>query len=100
MLSSFASESPSAWCHLTSRSKGMEARSGETPVWRCHNSDDWFRWTATVASAEAIQASCQATAVQKSYTSQKVVRFIVQLSLRLPAPKICDSLISCAAHKK
>jgi hypothetical protein len=31
MLSSFASESPSAWCHLTSRSKGMEARSGEAP---------------------------------------------------------------------
>src|SRR5258706_11940495 len=26
VLSSFASESPSAWCHLTSRSQGMEAR--------------------------------------------------------------------------
>jgi hypothetical protein len=47
--------------------RGMEARSGEAPVWRCHNSDDWFRWTASMASAQAIQASCQATAVQKDY---------------------------------
>ena len=43
----------------------MEARSGEAPVWRCQNSDDWFRGTASMASAIAIQASCQATAMRK-----------------------------------
>src|SRR5665647_3520116 len=41
------------------RPRGMEARSGEAPVWRYRNSDDWFRWTASMASAQAIQASCQ-----------------------------------------
>src|ERR1700738_837468 len=43
----------------------LAARSGEAPVWRCHNSDDWFRGTASMASALAIQASCQAAAAQK-----------------------------------
>src|SRR5258708_26561105 len=42
MCARFAYEWPSVWCHLGSRAKGMGARSGEAPVWRCHNSDDWF----------------------------------------------------------
>src|ERR1700681_3017305 len=53
------------WFLSTVRPSGMAARSGEPPVWRCHNSDDWFRGTASMASAPAIQAPCQAAAAQK-----------------------------------
>src|ERR1700738_3412383 len=49
------------------RLRGIGARSGAAPVWRCQNSDDWFRWTASMASAQTIQASCQATAMRKVY---------------------------------
>src|SRR2546427_328482 len=54
----------------------IEARSGETPVRRCHNSDDWLRGTASMASAQAIQASCQATGTQKVYYSEMVTRYV------------------------
>jgi hypothetical protein len=38
---------------------------GRPPVRRCQNSNDWFPRTASMASAQTIQASCQATATQK-----------------------------------
>src|ERR1700729_3501374 len=47
-----------------SLARRTEARSGEAPVRRCQNSNDWFPRTASMASALAIQASCQATAIQ------------------------------------
>jgi hypothetical protein len=50
----------------------IEARSGEAPVWRCRNSDDGSRGTASMASGQAIQASCQSTATQKTYYFQLV----------------------------
>jgi hypothetical protein len=50
--------------------KGMKARSGEAPVGRFQKSDDWFRGTASMASAQTIQASCQTGAVQKYYNLQ------------------------------
>src|SRR3984957_21039564 len=36
---------------------GMETRSGGAPVWRCHTSDDWFRWTESRASGGVFQPS-------------------------------------------
>src|ERR1700682_1407838 len=64
LLASFASVRPAVRCH---RARRMQARSGEAPVSWCHSSDDWFRGTASVASAQAIQASCQAAATRKVY---------------------------------
>jgi hypothetical protein len=40
--------------------KGTEAQFGETPIWPCHNSDDWLQRTASMASAQTIQALCHA----------------------------------------
>jgi hypothetical protein len=37
---------------------------------RRYRSDGWFSRTASMASASAIQASCQAFAIQKSYILQ------------------------------
>src|ERR1700722_3654088 len=50
---------------VAASARRTEARSGEAPVRRCQNSNDWFPRTASMASALAIQASCQATAMQK-----------------------------------
>jgi hypothetical protein len=53
--------------------EGIEARSGEAPVLAVCKSDDWFRWTASMASALAIQALCQAAAIRKISILQYVI---------------------------
>jgi hypothetical protein len=52
-----------------------------------------------MASAQAIQASCQPAAVRKWVLFQAISALTVQLGQMQPAPKICDSLNSCATHK-
>src|SRR5882762_2891477 len=48
---------PSDWCR---RARRKRAHSREAPErWR-YNSDDWSQGTASMASAQTIQASCQA----------------------------------------
>jgi hypothetical protein len=53
-----------------------------------------------MASAQAIQASCQAAATQKDDNSEMVTRYVAGWTPTRAASKICDSLISCAPHKK
>src|ERR1700722_10888987 len=53
--------------------EGIEARSGEAPVLAVCKSDGWFRWTAAMASAPAIQALCQAAATRKISILQNVI---------------------------
>src|SRR5712671_3716270 len=60
---------------------GIEACSGEAPVRRCQNSDEWSRGTASMASAQAIQASCQLAAPQNN-------KFYKELWVKRAAPGI------------
>jgi hypothetical protein len=53
-----------------------------------------------MASAQAIQASCQAAATQKDDNLEMVIRYVAGAPQTRAASKICDSLISCAPHKK
>jgi hypothetical protein len=53
-----------------------------------------------MASAQAIQASCQAAATQKDDSLESVMRYVAGALQTRAASKICDSLISCAPHKK
>src|ERR1700687_479718 len=73
--------------HPVGPHRRIEARSGEAPVWRFHNSDDWFRGTASIASAQAIQASCQAIATQKMHDSEMVTRYVAGCPSLAPHPK-------------
>jgi len=65
----------------------MRARNEEAPVWRCHDSDDWFRRTASMASAQGSQASCQAAAAQRSFGWQTVTVQTTDRPQRSPHPK-------------
>src|ERR1700739_4402984 len=53
--------------------EGIEARSGEAPGLAGCKSDDRFRWTASVASALAIQALCQTATARKILILQYVI---------------------------
>jgi hypothetical protein len=53
-----------------------------------------------MASAQTIQASCQTGAVRKDYELQYVADAPRLARSQQTAPKICDSLNSCAPHKK
>src|SRR4051794_24401838 len=59
---------------LVSPPRRIEARSEEAPAWRFHNSDDWSQGTASMASAQAIQASCQTAAARKDDCFQLVAQ--------------------------
>src|SRR6185437_6271692 len=50
------------------------APTGE-PIGESANSDNWFRWTAAMASAPTIQASCQAATTQKEYELHDVIKY-------------------------
>src|SRR5207253_9593026 len=73
------------------------------PGMAASHSDEWSRGTASMASAQAIQASCQDLCVAKNlfisvYYGASGVKFTA-LWEPVPAFEICDSLNSCAAHK-
>ena len=64
---------PSDWCHRARRGR---ARSREAPEWRRHNSDEWSQGTASMASALAIQASCQASCSAKNLLIINILRIV------------------------
>src|ERR1700761_3454824 len=76
------------------------ARSREARFGGGQNSDDCFRATASVASAIAIQALCQAPAPKIYHLYQLDKRICWSFLHGGFAFKICDSLICCAPHKE
>src|SRR3990170_3453244 len=104
MLSSFRLNGPSAWCHR----EAMKARSGEAPVGRSHNSDEWSRGTASMASAtsyssfvpsgDIVKFKCfSITYVDRLNFRRRLIRM---QNLRFAYFLNCDLHSFCAAHKK
>ncbi len=88
---------PSDRCRPRGRNK---ARSGEAPEWWRYKSDDWSQGTASMASATSYSSL-----VPSLLQREKIIYFNLLKVQRCraqeagAASKICDSLISCAAHK-
>jgi hypothetical protein len=89
------------------RAKGIGARSGEAPVWRCHNSDDWFSkdgcdgvslnnssfmpiWRTTKSMLFSILYNVRPNLWQRLFRMENL-RFAYFFN--------SDSLNPCAAHK-
>src|SRR6266436_2296599 len=82
------------WCplRLDGRPFGVTARrigarSRDAPVRRFHNSDEWSQGTASMASAQAIQASCQAEKSKKDQHLQNVERIVLENVQPVPHSK-------------